>query len=94
MFRYRLVDQRVPAMCLNLVAARLEGRVAVGEGTDHAGASADLAHDAFEWIIGPDAAPMLLGESVVGQGLGHGRLAESAALPSLMSRSRATTSPG
>jgi hypothetical protein len=46
-----------------------EGRVAVGEGTDHAGAPADLAHDALERIVGPDAPPVLLGKGVVGQGL-------------------------
>jgi predicted deoxyguanosinetriphosphate triphosphohydrolase len=41
---------------------------------NHAGASADLAHDALERIVGPDAAPVFLREGVVRQGLGHRRL--------------------
>jgi hypothetical protein len=48
--------------------------VAVGEGADDAGASADLAHDALKWIVGPDAPPVLLWKRVVRQGLGHRRL--------------------
>jgi hypothetical protein len=31
MFRYRLVDQRVPAMCLNLAAARLMAELPSGK---------------------------------------------------------------
>jgi hypothetical protein len=51
MFRYRLVDQRVPAMWRSLAAARFDGRVAVGKGADHAGPPADLAQDALERIV-------------------------------------------
>src|SRR5882762_7836597 len=79
---------------------QIDGGVAIGEGTDHAGAPADLAHDPLERIVGEDASPMLLWERVVRQGLEHGLFdqgaadgADSAALPSLMLWSRATTSP-
>src|ERR1700704_3534647 len=72
-FRYRLVDQRVPAMCLTWPRPG-EGRVAVGEGADHAGSPADLAHDALERIVGPDTPPALLWRRVVRQGLGPRRL--------------------
>ncbi len=53
---------------------QFEGRLAVGKGSDHPGSAPDLAHDAFEGIIGPDAAPMLVGKGVVDEGLGHGLL--------------------
>jgi hypothetical protein len=50
MLRYRLIDQRVPAIFLNLANGQVEGRVAVGKGADDAGAAADFAHDALEWV--------------------------------------------
>ena len=53
---------------------QVEGRLAVGKGSDHPGSAPDLAHDAFEGIIGPDAAPMLVGKGVVDEGLVHGLL--------------------
>ena len=91
MFRYRLVDPACAGDVPQSRRSKVEGRVAVGEGADHAGASTDLAHDALERIVGPDAAPVFFRERVVRQGLGHRRLdqgaadgADSAALPSLM----------
>ena len=70
---------------------QVDGRVAVGDGSYHAGSSANLSHDALERIVGSDAAPVFFRERVVRQGLGHRRLdqgaadgADSAALPSLM----------
>jgi hypothetical protein len=73
MFRYRLGDQRVPAMCLNLAAARLRAELPSGKAPTTR-ASADLAHDALERIVGPDAAPVFLRDGIVRQGLGHRRL--------------------
>ena len=36
---------------------QVAGGLVVEIGPDHAGSAPDLAHDAFEWIVGPDAAP-------------------------------------
>ena len=68
MFKYRLVDQRAPAMCLNLAAAKLRAELPSGKGADHASSPPDLAHDALEYA------------SVSGPAVST----SSAALPSLM----------
>lgn len=46
-----------------------QGGVAVGEGSNDLGSSADFSHDPFQGIIGTDAPPMFLGEPVVSQGV-------------------------
>jgi hypothetical protein len=73
MFRYRLVDQRVPAMCRSLAAARLSAKLPSGRRRPRACVGESLAY-ALERIVGSDAAPVLLRKRVVRQGLGHGRL--------------------
>lgn len=66
MFRYSLVDQRVPASDVPQPGGdEIESRDAVGESTNDTGPPSDLAHDAFERIVGADASPMLFREGVV-----------------------------
>ena len=45
MFKYRLVNQRVPAMCLSLAAARLMAELPSGKGTDDGGRAEHRAYD-------------------------------------------------
>lgn len=47
-----------------------EGRLAVREGADHAGAAADLAVEALDRVVGADPPPVSGREARVGQGLG------------------------
>ena len=72
---------------------KIDGGIAVEEGTDHNGASSDLAHDALERMVAPDASPVLLGKLIVRQGLRKGRLDQLGLLSSFILWSRATTSP-
>jgi hypothetical protein len=74
MFRYRLVDQRVPAMCLDLAAARLRTELPSGKAPTTRVRRRIFARDPLERIAGPDAALVLFRERVVRHGLGHGRL--------------------
>ncbi len=60
----RSVDQRAPRRGRGELEAEQ-----LGEGAYHAGAPADLAHDPFERVTGPDATPVLFREGVVRQGL-------------------------
>src|SRR5215471_8127524 len=48
---------------------QVERGLSVWECADHAGATPDLAQDAFERIIGADPAPVLLRKSVIGKRL-------------------------
>jgi hypothetical protein len=43
--------------------SKVEGRLPIREGTDHAGAPPDLAQDALERVVGADAPPVLLREA-------------------------------
>jgi len=74
MFRYRLVDQRAPATWRGLAAAKLMAELPSGKAPTTQVAPTNLAHDALERIVGPDAPPVLFWERVIRQGLGHGRL--------------------
>ena len=46
-----------------------ERGVAVGKGANHPGATADLAHDAFERVVGAQRSPVFTGESEVAESL-------------------------
>ena len=48
MFKYRFVDQAVPAMWRSLGAARFEGRLTIGECADDTRTPLDLAQNALE----------------------------------------------
>ena len=50
-------------------ADQQEGRIPVGERAHHPGTTADLAHDAFERVIGAQRAPVFAGEGEVAEGL-------------------------
>ena len=47
---------------------RVEGRLAIGEGADHAGPPSDFAHYAFHGDVRLYPGPILVGEGVVDQG--------------------------
>jgi hypothetical protein len=44
-------------------------RVFVGGGADHSSASSNLAHQALQWVVGSQTAPVLGGKAVVAQRL-------------------------
>ena len=69
MFKYRLVDHAVPAMCREPGGGKVERRLPVRKRANDPGASPDLAEDALEWIVGSETAPMLLREGVAGERL-------------------------
>ena len=60
---------------------QVERRLAVGKGADQAGSPADLAHDPLQRVVGPQAPPVGLGETVVGERLGDPGAEDRAAAP-------------
>ena len=65
---------RAPARAGDVAQAgrdQQQGCVTIGEVADHACPAADLPHDAFQRIGGPDLQPVRPREAHINQGLGH-----------------------